>query len=214
MANQFMTLSLFIVLLSFFIVLNSIAKFDDTKASVVSKSVTVAFSNKSIDETTFNTTVQSTYMSDKSGDTLTDIEGLFKSQITGVGVQKNRLGTVMHIKMSVPNFESAINNANTPLQNNTLIPTLVTLMQLQDTLPYMMDVFLNTQDDTRDEDMIKAVAGYTDALEELGVSQTLINAGVKLGEDNTVELIFRRYIPFTIAAEDLPVSEQQEAPIP
>jgi hypothetical protein len=137
---------------------------------------------------------------EKRGDTLTKIEGLFNSQVTGVDIQKNRMGTVMYVRLPVSTFERYLQNTDITATTNTLLPTLVSILQLQDRDRYMIDVFLNIPDDSDLNDRIKQVSSYTERLETLGMPPYLVNAALKQGDENTVDLVFKRYIPFSVAS--------------
>ena len=106
MANQYLGLSLFIMLLSFFIILNSMSNFDEIKSSPVLNSISMTFAQEKVeDHTDPGFEEDTTQDSVRSGDTLDQLEELFRSQITGIEAEKNRLGTMMHVRIPLSQFE-------------------------------------------------------------------------------------------------------------
>ncbi|MGH1399268.1 MAG: hypothetical protein ACRBCT_08655 [Alphaproteobacteria bacterium] len=215
MANQYLALSLFIMLLSFFIILNGTADFEDTKSRPVLNSIALAFSDREVKEETFKpNTVESAEKSVREGSTLDKIQGVFQSHITGYEVTKNRLGTEMHIRMPIPRFERAV---LTPLASETLqtdegfLPTLVSLIQTRESKnPYRMDMVMNMDAEPAKmalespqslKNSIKIAAAFTDALERAGMERKLISTGLEKGEVGFIDLYFRRYEPFTLPQE-------------
>ena len=70
MANQFLSLSLFIMLLSFFIILNSLSSYEDVKSKPVLNSISMAFSKDTPDPILAPNTVESPIESNNEGDSL------------------------------------------------------------------------------------------------------------------------------------------------
>lgn len=212
MANQFLALSLFIMLLSFFIILNTLSNFEDVKSRPVLNSIATTFSSNAPEEVHSPNAVESTQKSINEGDTLDNLKSLFNAHITGAKVSKNRLGTMMHIQMPLKQFESSLlapSRNRAPSQRlgapGTFTPTLVSLMQTRETdIPYRMDMVLNTAIDPAsavvDEpeqirlDMRK-ISTLSKRLEESGLQKKLISAGMAKGEVGMIDLYFTRYEP-------------------
>jgi len=229
MGGRFLTLSLFVVLLSFFIVLNSISSFEDRKAQVVADSVAQAFLRRTatVDQSSPDQSARADSALSK-GSTLDQIEALFTEQIAGVESVQNRLGTVMQMNMSVQKFERLLSNAAAPqigsLSSQSLfIQTLVTLMDTQDSVPYRMDVILRMPDDparryhAAPESMraaLRRVSDYADQIESFGLPAKLITAGVASGGAESIHIIFRRYEPLNILAKTEFKKQPAAAPLP
>ena len=213
MANQFLALSLFIMLLSFFIILNALSNFEEVKSKPVLNSLVSTFSNNAPEEVHSPNVVESLKKSINEGDTLDNLKDLFNAHITGAKISKNRLGTIMHIRMPLAQFESSL---LTPSRNNapssqrlgapgTFAPTLVSLMQTRETkIPYRMDMIMNTKMDPASAvvdapeqvrlDMRK-ISTLSKRLEESGMQKKLISAGLIRGEVGMIDIYFTRYEP-------------------
>lgn len=210
MVNQFLALSLFIMMLSFFIILNTLSNFEEVRSKPVLNSIALAFSNQKdyertdagMDRTDIDSSVH-------TGDALDNLEGLFRAQIAGLDVRKNRLGTMMHIRMSREKFEKVLVTPDNPGQKtgSSFMPTLVSIVQSQDTIPYRMDIVLNIPDNPPDlqnnepAEALNAVrrsAVYTQSLEDAGLPSKLVTAGLGAGPEETVDVYFHRYEPFRL----------------
>ena len=219
MANQFMGLSLFIMLLSFFIILNSISDFEETKARPILSSLDMAFSSSAIDrDENASVSQQQQQESTKEGDTLDKIEGLFNAQVKSFTLQKNRLGTEMYVRLSVEEFEKflGINSAGDLFVDNSMrdgfTGTLVTLIQTAESeIPYRMDMVLNiggnpsslqNEQPEVTRGALKQVSAYSKVLEDNGMPIQFISAGLGADEQDTVELVFRRYVPVRLGLLD------------
>ena len=110
MANQFLSLSLFLMLLSFFIVMNGLSEFgvEEDRAKSVLNSLSMAFTNESVPTEESPGIEPTIYNEQREGDTLEMVEGLFNAHISNVQTKKNRLGTQMHVRMPISSFENAI----------------------------------------------------------------------------------------------------------
>lgn len=222
MANQFLALSLFIMLLSFFIILNALSNFEDVKSRPVLNSIATTFSNEAPEDIYSPNAIESTQKSINEGDTLDKLQRVFNAHITGAEVSKNRLGTMMHIRMPVQQFESSL---LAPSRNNaissqslgapgTFTPTLISLMQTRETeIPYRMDMILNTKQDPASSvvdapeqvrvDMRK-IATLSKKLEESGLEKKLVSAGLARGELGMIDIYFSRYEPINPVESDAP----------
>jgi len=207
MANQYLSLSLFVVLLSFFIILNGVSDFEEMKFQPVLNSIALTFADRQIEERLQPSSTPSEDLSVKEGNTLDKIRGLFNAHISGFEARTNRLGTIMVIRMPTPRFERAIFE---PILESDLdegfLPTLVSLIQTRDTeQPYRMDVMLNVSDTPADMlsntpvDLgtnVAKIASFSERLEELGVEKKLVSIGLQKGQAGFVDLYFRRYEAF------------------
>jgi len=213
MANQFLSLALFIMLLSFFIILNALSNFEDVKSKPVLSSIAMTFSDKSPEQILSPNTVESVLESNKEGDTLSKLEALFNAHITGIKTRKNRLGTMMKITIPITQFESSLLAPARKIDPVTLrfgapgtfVPTLLSLMQTRETeIPYRMDMVLNTKQNpssalTDNPQKLKAdmekVSTYSKRLVESGLPKKLISGGLGIGNPEMVDIYFTRYQP-------------------
>jgi len=222
MAGRFLTLALFVVLLSFFIVLNSMSSYEEKKAEAVSNSLSDAFTRTTA---TIDQSDPDMSMKSKSGltagTTLDKIEALFTEQISGVKIQQNRLGTIMQMRMTVKQFEQLLSKSGGiqigGAQPSPFINTMVSLMNSRRSIPYRMDIIMETSQDPAQSYnkapsnmamTLRRVAGYADEIESFGLPAKLVTSGIEKGEDGLMVLIFRRYEPLNLATK----SQTDKAP--
>lgn len=225
MANQFLSLSLFLMLLSFFIVLNALSDFEDDKSKPVLNSLTLAFtSNERGQQEQMTAPVPSTQEGRRDGDTLGQVEGLFDAHIAGFEAKKNRFGTVMHVRVPVGRFENAIDftgleTLERPLgTQGSFVQTMVSLLRsAEENKPYRMDMVLNIpaepalyadQDPDQLMRYLSRVSAFAERLETVGMPQKMMSIGLRQGEEGFVDLYFYEYTPFDLisdsdAVEDL-----------
>lgn len=227
MANQFLGLSLFIMLLSFFIILNAISNFEITKSRPVLNSLTLAFSNKqTLDITPPGLETRRT-QNQQLGSTLDRIEELFRSQISSTEAKQNRLGTVMHVRLPFNDFQNALINSLTipaePAAPNTqtvdLLPMLVSLLETQRNVTYKMDMVLNVEEELpylvaeqpgRFAVYNRAISEVAFKLEDSGLPKVQLSAGLETGEPGMIDLIFSRYQPFNPLGVNAPAQEREQ----
>ncbi len=213
MANQFLSLSLFLMLLSFFIVLNSVSTFEEKKEQTVLNSVALAFSNNKITELNGAPEEKPNPLASiNHGDTLTEIEGLFNATISGFELSKNSLGTVMHVRLPIAKFENAIDMTGGYSTNvadgaqGSFIKTLVSLLRADEGgKPFRIDMILNTDDDPIElmgknsdeyDKTLRRVTALSESLESRGVPTKMMSAGLVKGQSNYIDLYFHKFKPF------------------
>lgn len=218
MANQFLALSLFLMLLSFFIVMNAISTFDETKVTPRMNSVSLAFSMTPPKENQAPSSVESSRASAGTGDTFEELDGLFDAHISGFQVAKNRLGTQMYVKVPVSEFENVIQYSKSQNEGGVVafLPTFISMLRAdKNGAPYRMDLFLNIPEDVQQYKLnnldglnaaVKKVSDYTQSLEDRGLPKHLLSAGLKKGDPAFIELVFMKHEPYdaleTQASED------------
>ena len=217
MANQFLSLSLFLMLLSFFIVMNAVSQFDDSKSEPVISSVSAAFTNQKDDFERKNPVSQQTpVVARGEGDTLEAVEGLFNAHISGFQATRNRLGTVMHVRTTISQLERVTDMTNVDYNNDELGKvgsfgqTMVTLLRSEKKKqPYRVDILMNvpegpaTLQQTSPEEFkrsLKRVSHFAERLEESGLPKKMVSIGMKKGEEGYVDLFFYRYKAFDLIA--------------
>lgn len=234
MANEYLGLSLFIMLLSFFIILNSMSEFEDTKALPILNSLDSAFSRGTIDrKEEAPSNIPSAEASTREGSTIDKLEAFFNAQIKGLKVTKNRLGTEMTISMPVKEFEQALDNTEQALflgpdeqdeagyEGAPFLDTLVSLVHSGgSSKAYRMDLLLNTgqrPSNLRNEypqilkTRSKQAASYAARLEKAGLPDNFMSVGLGGGENDVIELAFRPYVPIEIPAGTLAKAQNQNA---
>lgn len=217
MANQFLSLALFLMLLSFFIVMNSVSEYEDSKSKPVLNSLALAFSTDMVSTQRAPNMIETSRAAMSKGDTLEELEGLFGGHIEGFEVTRNRLGTVMHVHTPVLQFERAINIENTQAGNveigeeGAFINTMVSLMRAESKgKSYSVDIILNLSDDPvlvqnnnpqNFLNALKRVSAIADALERIGLPKKMISSGLAQGDKGFLDLYFYPYKPFEFPEE-------------
>ncbi len=212
MASQYLSLSLFVMLLSFFIILNSKSTFDTTKTKAVVNSLSMVFSSEEHPDDLAPSIMQSPLSSIREGSTLTQLNALFSSEISGVESKTNRLGTIMHISLKDEEFEKVLKSSlggakSIPISggNFDFLATLVSLLNSQDSMPYRMDIVLSLgqnpsklQNENPDEmtTRIAQVSSYAKRLEEAGLPPKFVTSGIGRGRAGMIDLYFYRYRAF------------------
>lgn len=232
MANQFLSLSLFLMLLSFFIVMNGVSGFEDTKTHPVMNSLSLAFSNRAKEFGQAPSREENADMVINQGDTLSQIEGLFGAEIAGFEAVRNRFGTVMHVRVPVLNFERAIDiTAPEDAQDyvsqsgyvrgqGAFLQTLVSILRAErHRIPYRMDMILNVsgdparlpaQDPALFREKAGKVAGYARKLEGLGLPQKYMSAALGEGKNGYLDIYFHPYEPLNPGQRNLPAENGDE----
>lgn len=213
MANQFLSLSLFLMLLSFFIVMNSVSAYEEKREAKVLKSIVLAFSNNEIEELSkAPEDTPNPIGSYNLGTTLDEVEGLFHSTISGFEMSRNRLGTVMHVRLPIAKFENAINMpANFSMTmgdglKGSFIKTLVTILRAEERgQPYRIDMILNVEDDPIDllkvntiefDKELYRVSSLSEQLQSNGVPTNMLSSGLVKGKPGYLDLYIHKYKPF------------------
>ncbi len=218
MANQFLSLSLFLMLLSFFIVLNSVSEFEENRAVPAAlNSLTLAFSSQLSTPQDNPSATPSLHPDKRGGDSLEAIEGLFNAHIAGFEAKRNRLGTMLHMQLPMQRFENAVDetdfaDAGFSDTQQTFATTLVTaLRSAENDNPYRIDMVFNIPEDPTvlsqsqpDEFMqaLRRVSTLATTLENKGIPKKMISAGLKTGQTGFVDLYFYRYEPFELPSNN------------
>lgn len=218
LGSQLLSLSLFIMLLAFFIVLNAISSYEQTKVNPVVESISYAFASRLAAQQGDDhpSTGRSDETSSGEGDVLERMEALFTAEIPGAHTVVSQGRGEMYVRMPFDELEAAVIAAgrsagSSGVKKTPFLPTLVGLMKSDAAgRPYRMDMLLNI--DANPAQMqnekpgelgasLKRISRIAQRLESAGLSPRLISAGVQKGKDGTVELLFRRHIPFNPLGE-------------
>ncbi len=216
MANQFLQLSLFLMLLSFFIVLNAVSDFEDDKSRPVLNSIALAFSNHPDPNITgaADNDIQTILEEKREGDTLEALKGLFNAHISAFEAKKNRLGTVMHVRVPVGRFRNAIDFPSISYSDamigmqGSFLPTMITLLRsAEHGEPYRMDIILNVAQDPsvylsnqpgEFAADLRILSGFATSLERSGMPKKMISIGMEEGDSSYLDLYFYQYKPFDL----------------
>lgn len=232
-----MNLSLFIMLLAFFIVLNAISSFEQVKSKDVMESLEEAFGTKVQREDVAPSTKENPMQDVLEGETVDRINALFKAQITSFDKKIKRSTGEMIIDLDLAEFTEgvmAIGQRNLTAVNaydppkRFFLPTLISIMQSdQEGYTYRMDMVLHTDDSPAEvqnekpavmKETIDKGGQLARRLENVGLSKRLMSIGVSEGDPEKITLYFRRHTPFspvkkTEAEEEQPQVEGEAAPV-
>lgn len=215
--GQMMDLALFIMLLAFFIVLNTLSTYEDVKTEKVRRSIALSFSKEAAITQSMPSSRPDPVQSLKEGHTFDRLDALFESQIMAFEATKIKSRGVMLVRLPYDDFERAIeaigqkNLLNYPsrkeIRGNFFLPTLASLLRANiDGAPTRMEINvqvkgnpakIQNQKPKELDDIISKVGAFSQKLEKSGVPKKLINIGIRKGNSKFIELVFRKYVPFS-----------------
>lgn len=204
------------MLLSFFIILNAISSTEINKAQPVLNSIAVAFTKEENTEIVNPGLVDRPATMTQDASTLDRIQSLFESHITTLDIKQNRLGTLMFVRLPFKDFHDAVISSiglvsqNAPPASGGLqmdmMPTLLSLMESQRNVTYAMDMIIETEQNPAEmlnaapEEFTRANKSITSIaykLERAGLPKFQMTAGLHQGEPGMMQLVFRKYKPFS-----------------
>lgn len=215
LGGQLLALSLFIMLLAFFIVLNSRASFEEMKALPIMQSLSQTFSSKIAEDQQDKPSItRSDQMGADEGDALERLGKLFNAEISTAEVVTNRQRGTMAVRVPRKDFEDAVANIGarraTSAFGQSFLPMLASILRSDADHPYRMDMTFplpenparmqNTQPQALAE-AVKSASAYAMALERAGLPARLMTVGMRRddgsrGERDMVEIYIRPHIPY------------------
>jgi flagellar motor protein MotB len=215
--QQMMTLSLFIMLLAFFIVLNAISSYEELKTEKVKRSVLLAFSKDQTMKENLPSPRPDEARSMKEGHSFDRLDALFEAQIAGFEAVQSKSRGVMMVKVPVDKFTEAIMAldqkdatqypSRRDVRGNFFLPTLVSILRSDlDGAPTRMEILfglngnpaeLKNQEPTTIRQAIDQAGVLSQRLEKQGMPQKLLNIGLENSNPDFVNLVFRKYEPFS-----------------
>lgn len=202
------------MLLSFFIVLNSVSNFEDIKSRPVLNSLSIAFSNQQIIPQQTSALREGDDGDIHEGDTLESIEGLFKGHIAGFESRRNRFGTVMHTQLPISKFENAIDfgvvtqKSADAGEKGSFLQTMITLLRAEGReQTYRVDMVLQIPEapavyeksnPSEYASAMKKVSGLAERMERNGLPTRMISVGLKKGNAGMIDIFIRPYVPFDL----------------
>lgn len=210
-----LTLSVFIMLLAFFIVLNSISNVQKHKTGSALRSVAETFALEKIAPIPVPEENGEEPEPSGSGDALGALDALFRAELPGIKAERDDGRGVMHIRMTREAFIHALEQAKTvslPKESvyqwkpGSFVATLVGLtVLLKQGVSLRMDVLLNLKEDPvalRAKDPAALTAAMKDAgqiadlLTKAGLPAENLSVGLNGGQPRTVDIYFRQNRPF------------------
>ena len=215
--SQMMNLSLFIMLLAFFFVLNTLSSYEEVKTEQVKRSIELSFSRDPQVEEVKSSTAPDPAQSMRQGHTFDRLDALFNAQIASFESVQSKSRGVMMVQVPYDDFVKAVMAvgqkdllrypSRRAIRGNFFLPTLASILRTNiDGAPTRIEIILNTrknpaelQNQTPDvmSKMISSAGKLSQRLEKQGMPQKLVNIGISKGDPKMVNLVFRKYIPFS-----------------
>lgn len=218
-APQMMSLSLFIMLLAFFIVLNGMSSFDEMAARPVVESLSSAFSTEVRYEETAPSMKEDPVKSLHEGETIERIDALFTAQISGFETTKSKSRGIISVDVALDEFSKGIMRLNQkdlsidrlpPTDGAFFLPTLVSILKSDERgRTYRMDMIyhvtgnparLQNEEPQEVASMLERAGQITRRLQEAGMSQRLMSFSIEQGKTEQVTLTFAPHYPFDPSA--------------
>lgn len=219
MAGQILSLSIFIILLAFFLVLNTQAQFDEGRSGPILESLERTFASKfEAADQTKPASVPDVTSGRGDGDSYERIEALFRSRIPSATARRSSRTGVLIVTVPFADLESLIvadensgpvSDNNNSAQNKELILSAINILDHDDPARKLqMDIILNldyhpqkiggpyTRNDTEKESPLRKISKIAERFEEKGMPVNLLNIGLQKGKKETVDIIFRPYKPY------------------
>lgn len=197
-------LSLFVMLLAFFIVLNSMSDFDEAKVEPTRQSLEETFAAKLASEDTLRmVNIQAEERALGQGQTLERIKALFTDNIAGTKTITSTQRGVMYMRLPRSEFDRIVTTMEAGNKPDIVKPLLGTFVSILRTdgrgIPYRVDITYNldrnpgriaNREPKKMQSLVKDAAATAQALEKAGLPANLMTIGLKKGDPQYVELMF------------------------
>lgn len=202
--RQLLGLSLFVMLLAFFIVLNSISTFDEAKVEPMRQSLEETFAAKMDSVDTLRImNIQAEERALEQGKTLERIEALLTANIAGTEAITSSESGIMYMRLPRTEFERVVTTLGAGERPDIVKPILETFISILRTdgrgIPYRVDITYNldrnpgrvaNREPQKMEEFVKAAAATAQTLEKAGLPARLMTIGLKKGNPDYIELMF------------------------
>lgn len=188
------TLSLFIMLLAFFMMLNSKSKFSDDRVEPVLQSLKETFTARVFrDDLGPSLRPDPEQGAGEGYETYQSLDAFFRTSFPGSEPQLIPTRGMFYLELNAGDFERKL--LNTPSIRDTL------LGKLQTDHPLQMEIWLNLQNDPsatseKTRDLVKALSAWAAALEKQGLKKGMLIVGLQKGDPEKVIVLFRNYKPY------------------
>lgn len=216
--GHMLTLSVFIMLLAFFIVLNAISSVKQHKAGPALRSIGETFSrapSEVVPPSTPDEGGDAAQETRGSGDSLEAMDALFRAQMPGLRAERDATRGVMHVHLTQEALQSALDQVGTvklPEESvyrwkpGSFVATLVALAAGgSGGQALRMDVLFNLDQDplafqeSRPAALtavLRAAGNAARILEKAGLPPASLSVGLKTGQPRTVDIYFRESRPY------------------
>lgn len=208
LGSQIPGLSLFVIMLAFFIVLNSVSIIKAERAKPMMEGVEQAFASRISDrEDWLPSSSPDEGKSIGEGRTIDKIERIFSSHISGMKTQKDENSGTLLMRMKYDDFAAAVSSAGAGADANAeFMRTLTSMLKASNAgQSYRMDVFLQTGENPAEIQndqpqkmavVMRDLGAMAQSLEKAGLPQRLLTIGMEQGQEGTVELLFRPHVTY------------------
>ncbi|MCB9988746.1 MAG: hypothetical protein H6868_05340 [Rhodospirillales bacterium] len=222
-SSQIMGLSLFIMLLAFFIVLNAISTFEEDRVRPTMNSIERAFATKiAAEEDKKPSVVDGQNLSIQQGSTVDRLEALFAAHIPSHdAVVQNERGE-MYVRVPLDEFEAAFvqtDQKSTDMRGRFITTMAALMMSADQGRQYRMDMLAEVNDDParlqnekpqETKALMMRMAAIAGAMEEIGLPRRYISIGLRQGKAGYVEIHFRLHEPYSPVDENGIVQERSD----
>lgn len=191
-----MTLSLFILLLAFFVMLNASSHFVPERVAPAMKSIEETFTPRVFrDDRGPSLTAEPEKRAGDGYDAYQSLDSYFKTSFPGMTQRMLSSEGIFYLEVDADQFEKKLFNDQSSLRK-ILIEKLWAFDQLQ------MEIWLNTDINPAEAGfaappMIKKLSAWAAALEKQGLEKGRLTIGLQKGNTKKVIVLFRNYKPYT-----------------
>ncbi|MEM6812205.1 MAG: flagellar motor protein MotB [Pseudomonadota bacterium] len=226
-SGQMLNLALFIMLLAFFIVLNSLSSFEEIKLDKVRRSINITFSNDV--QESMGSPTKSPLEEMREGHTFDRLDALFQAQIVSFEKQISKSTGRMNVQVDYDRFMDAVKAEGQidiyrypmrrEVRDNFFLPTLASIIRSNiDGAPTRMEVVIHTKNNPAEmqnqnpdilKEKINIVGEVSRLFDRRGIPQKLINIGIEQGNPQIIDLYFVKYVPFSPIIDGQDVGDDQ-----
>lgn len=208
LGSQIPGLSLFVILLAFFIVLNSISIIKEDRARPLMRSIELAFATKITEDVIWQPSSNpSDDLDVQEGRTIDKLEAMFSSRIVGLEAKKDDSSGTLLLRMKYSDFSGAVRDLETGGSGSQeFLRTLASLLRAESSgYTYRMDVFvqvtqnppsIQNQQPQKMAELLKQMGELAQILEGAGLPRKLMTIGMEKGSEGMVEILFRPHVPY------------------
>ena len=206
--TQYMSLSLMILLLAFFIMLNAISSFQDTKVNPRIESIDKKFATKAVGDTSLPARIASADNAGGAGEAFDNIEGNLKSQGIPFTSQRLRGNSVLFVRVPEQRFLAMIGlgNASDSDEKNIFLGKLVMMMMPAANIGvrYRMNIMLALGDNPatiarENPDKVRARIHLADRMANMLIKHRFdpayLTAGLQSGTEGFIDIYFETVNP-------------------
>lgn len=215
-ATIVLNLSLFIMLLAFFIVLNTMSSFEEVKVKPIISSLEKAFSTDVRRQDTLpSVTPEIETPNIDEGNILKRLEALFQSQVAAYEATKSDRRGIMHVRVPTDILTKAVLAVEAQTSGETeivsgeadpFLAVLVSILRSEEMgIVYRLDIVTNVNGNPAalQNDIPQAMFSVmaqtsllSQKLEQAGMPKHLLSSGVKEGDPAYIDLYFSPHEPF------------------